>query len=47
MTARCFCHEIEHLDGHVFTEHVERIYSNEEVERIIEKENRQKGRRRS
>ena len=47
MTARCFCHEIEHLDGHVFTEHVERIFSNEEVERIIEKENRQKGRRRS
>ncbi len=22
MTARCFCHEIDHLDGHLFTEHV-------------------------
>ena len=23
LTARCFCHEIEHLDGHLFTEKVE------------------------
>ena len=22
MSARCFCHEIDHLDGHLFTEHV-------------------------
>ena len=22
LTARCFCHEIEHLDGHLFVEHI-------------------------
>lgn len=42
--ARCFCHEIEHLDGHVFTEHVERIYTSEEVEKIMEQEEK-KGKR--
>ena len=36
MVARCFCHELEHLEGHVFIERVDRIYSNEEVERIME-----------
>lgn len=44
IVARCFCHEIEHLDGHVFTEHVERIYTSEEVERIMEQEEK-KGKR--
>lgn len=38
VVARCFCHELEHLDGHVFTEHVDRIYSSEEVEKIMEDE---------
>lgn len=47
VVARCFCHEIEHLDGHVFTEHVDRIYSSEEVERIMEEEEKKerKGKR--
>ncbi len=36
IVARCFCHELEHLEGHVFIERVDRIYSNEEVERIME-----------
>ncbi|MCI9263030.1 MAG: peptide deformylase [Oscillospiraceae bacterium] len=40
VVARCFCHEIEHLDGHVFTEHVDRIYNNEEIEEILEREGR-------
>lgn len=44
VVARCFCHEIEHLDGHVFTEHVDRIYTSEEVEQIMEEEGR-KGKR--
>ena len=43
LMARCFCHEIEHLDGHVFTEHVDRIYTSEEIERIMEEE--EKGKR--
>ena len=44
IVARCFCHEIEHLDGHVFTEHVDRIYTSEEVEQMMEEE--EKGKRR-
>ena len=32
LTARCFCHEIDHLDGHLFTEISERILSEEELE---------------
>lgn len=34
--ARCFCHEIEHLDGHLFTEHVEGPFrTREELEREL------------
>lgn len=32
LTARCFCHEIDHLDGHLFTERSEKILSDEELE---------------
>ena len=32
LTARCFCHEIDHLDGIVFTSKVERMLSQEELE---------------
>ncbi len=36
ITARCFCHEIEHLDGHVFVEHViGPLYTSEELDRIM------------
>ena len=45
MVARCFCHEIEHLDGHVFSEHVDRLYDNEEIEQILANEEK-KGKRR-
>ena len=47
IVARCFCHEIDHRDVHVFTEHVDRIYSSEEVERIMEEEEKKerKGKR--
>lgn len=35
MSARCFCHEVEHLDGHLFTEHVMgRLYTEEELDAI-------------
>lgn len=34
MTARCFCHECEHLDGHLFTEHTDRLYTVEELEEM-------------
>lgn len=35
LTARCFCHEIEHLDGHLFVEHTDRLMSGEELEEFI------------
>ena len=39
LTARCFCHEIEHLDGHLFVEHADRLYTIEELE-AMEEQNR-------
>ena len=32
LTARCFCHEIEHLDGHLFIEHTDHLLTEEELE---------------
>lgn len=32
LTARCFCHEIEHLDGHLFVEHTDRLMEGEELQ---------------
>jgi len=32
LTARCFCHEIDHLDGVIFTSKCERMLSEEELE---------------
>ena len=45
IVARCFCHEIEHLDGHVFSEHVDRLYTSEEIETILAEEEEGKGRK--
>ena len=36
IVARCFCHEIEHLDGHLFVEHADRLYTIEELEAMEE-----------
>ena len=35
ITARCFCHEIEHLDGHLFSEHCDRLLTDEELEQYL------------
>ena len=32
LTARCFCHELDHLDGIVYTEVMERFLTDEELE---------------
>lgn len=45
VVARCFCHELEHLDGHVFSEHADRLYTSEELEALQEREQK-KGRKR-
>ena len=34
LTARCFCHECEHLDGHLFTEHTDRLYTMDEIQEM-------------
>lgn len=31
LTARCICHELEHLDGHLFTEKCERMLTDDEI----------------
>ena len=31
LTDRCFCHELEHLDGHMYTEHIDRFLTEEEL----------------
>ncbi len=31
LTARAFCHEIEHLDGHLFVEHIDHFLTEEEL----------------
>ena len=38
IVARCFCHEIEHLDGHLFAEHTARLYTTEELDRMMEEQ---------
>ena len=37
-TARCFCHELEHLDGHLFTERAEKLYTVEELDEMMNRE---------
>ena len=38
LTARAFCHEIEHLDGHLYTEHIGHFLSEEELRAYLEAE---------
>lgn len=37
LTARCFCHEIEHLDGHLYTERCDHLLSPEEIDDYMKK----------
>ena len=44
ITARCFCHEIEHLDGHMYYEHTARLFNEDEVDKILQNaENEKEG----
>lgn len=38
LTARAFCHEIEHLDGHLFVEHTDHLLTDEELQAYVEGE---------
>ena len=36
IVARCYCHETDHLDGHLFNELTDRLYTNEELDEFME-----------
>lgn len=38
LTARCFCHELDHLDGHLFVEHADELFTPEELDAMAEEE---------
>ena len=38
LTARCFLHEIDHLDGHMYTEFAEKMLTQEELEELLKQE---------
>ncbi|WP_295628578.1 peptide deformylase [uncultured Intestinimonas sp.] len=38
IVARCFCHELDHLDGHIFTELTDRLYTQQELDEMMEEE---------
>ena len=38
LTARAFCHEIEHLDGHMYTEHIDHFLTEEELQEYLDEE---------
>lgn len=38
LTARCFCHELAHLDGHLFVELADELYTPEELDAMAEDE---------
>ena len=43
LAARCFCHELEHLEGHMYDEHADRLYTAEELDEILANEEGQGG----
>lgn len=34
LRARCFCHELDHLDGHIFTDFVTKMLTEDDIRRI-------------
>lgn len=41
ITARCFCHELGHLDGHLYVELTDRLYTSEELDAMAQEEEKQ------
>ncbi len=41
LIARCFCHELDHLDGHLYTEVAERMLTQEELEELMNEDDDQ------
>lgn len=42
MTARCFCHELDHLDGRLYTELADRLYTPEEIDEMAERQQKER-----
>ena len=38
LTARCFCHELEHLDGHLYVEHIDHFLTDEELQQYYKEQ---------
>lgn len=38
LTARCFCHELAHLEGQLYSELTERLYTSEELDAMMEED---------
>ena len=38
VTARCFCHELGHLDGHLYVELTDRLYTSEELDAMAQED---------
>ncbi|MEG0765440.1 MAG: peptide deformylase [Pseudoflavonifractor sp.] len=36
MLARCFCHELDHLDGHLYTELAPKLYTPDQLDHVSE-----------
>ena len=43
IVARCFLHEIDHLDGHMYTEIAEKMLTPEELEELTRQEEQEDG----
>ena len=41
LVARCFCHEIDHLDGVLFTDRATHMYTDEEMEELYGGDNKE------
>ncbi len=38
LMARCFCHELEHLDGHLYVEHIDHFLTDEELQQYYKEQ---------
>lgn len=45
LMARCFCHELEHLDGIIYTTHCDRTYTADEIDEMEQENEKEKGKK--
>lgn len=42
ITARCFCHELDHLEGQLYTELAGKLYTPEEIDEMAERQKKER-----